>query len=249
MTGAAGQIAYSILYMIAKGDVFGRDQPLILHLLDIPPMLGVLDGVVMELADCALPLLRQVVPTADPNVAFKDVSAAFLVGAMPRKEGMERKDLLSANVKIFKVQGEALDKYAKKDVKVLVVGNPANTNAFICSHYAPSIPRENFTAMTRLDQNRAQANIAAKVGVPVENVKNVIIWGNHSATQFPDAKHATVKVGNVEKSVYDAVGDENYLKTDFVTTIQKRGAAVIAARKMSSAMSAAKAATDHMHDW
>lgn len=249
VTGAAGQIAYSILYMIAKGDVFGRDQPLILHLLDIPPMMGVLEGVVMELADCALPLLRQVIPTADPNVAFKDVSAAFLVGAMPRKEGMERKDLLSANVKIFKVQGEAIDKYAKKDVKVLVVGNPANTNAFICSHYAPSIPRENFTAMTRLDQNRAQAHVAAKVGVPVENVKNVIIWGNHSATQFPDVKHATVKVANVEKSVYDAIGDSNYLQTDFVTTIQKRGAAVIAARKMSSAMSAAKAATDHMHDW
>lgn len=212
VTGAAGQIAYSILYMIAKGDVFGRDQPLILHLLDIPPMMGVLEGVVMELADCALPLLVQVVPTADPNVAFKDVSAAFLVGSMPRKEGMERKDLLSANVKIFKVQGEALDKYAKKDVKVLVVGNPANTNAFICSQYAPSIPRENFTAMTRLDQNRAQANIAAKVGVPVENVKNVIIWGNHSATQFPDVKNATVKVGNVKKSVYDAVGDSSYLQ-------------------------------------
>lgn len=158
--------------MIAKGDVFGRDQPLILHLLDIPPMMGVLEGVVMELADCALPLLLQVIPTTDPSVAFKDVSAAFLVGAMPRKEGMERKDLLSANVKIFKVQGEALDKHAKKDVKVLVVGNPANTNAFICSYYAPSIPRENFTAMTRLDQNRAQAHIAAKVGVPVQNVKN-----------------------------------------------------------------------------
>lgn len=249
VTGAAGQIAYSILYMIAKGDVFGRDQPLILHLLDIPPMMGVLEGVVMELADCALPLLLQVVPTTDPTVAFKDVSAAFLVGAMPRKEGMERKDLLSANVKIFKVQGEALDKHAKKDVKVLVVGNPANTNAFICSYYAPSIPRENFTAMTRLDQNRAQAHIAAKVGVPVQNVKNVIIWGNHSATQFPDVKHSTVLIGNVEKSVYDAIGDNNYLQTDFVTTIQKRGAAVIAARKMSSAMSAAKAATDHMHDW
>lgn len=249
VTGAAGQIAYSILYMIAKGDVFGRDQPLILHLLDIPPMMGVLEGVVMELADCALPLLLQVVPTTDPTVAFKDVSAAFLVGAMPRKEGMERKDLLSANVKIFKVQGEALDKHAKEDVKVLVVGNPANTNAFICSYYAPSIPRENFTAMTRLDQNRAQAHIAAKVGVPVQNVKNVIIWGNHSATQFPDVKHSTVLIGNVEKSVYDAIGDNNYLQTDFVTTIQKRGAAVIAARKMSSAMSAAKAATDHMHDW
>lgn len=219
------------------------------------------------------PLLRQVVPTADPAVAFKDVSAAFLVGSMPRKEGMERKDLLSANVKIFKVQGEALDKNAKKDVKVLVVGNPANTNAFVCSHYAPSIPRENFTAMTRLDQNRARAHVAAKVNVPVEDVKNVIIWGNHSATQFPDVKHATVKVGLVEKSVYDAINNQSYLENDFVSIIQKRGAAVIAARKMSSAMSvcsmfkkilskkkkktkrfycllqAAKAASDHMKDW
>jgi len=249
VTGAAGQIAYSILYMIAKGDVFGHDQTLILHLLDIPPMMGVLEGVVMELADCALPLLRQVIPTADPAVAFKDVSAAFLVGAMPRKEGMERKDLLSANVKIFKVQGEALDKNAKKDVKVLVVGNPANTNALICSHYAPSIPRENFTAMTRLDQNRARSHIAVKVNVPIENVKNVIIWGNHSATQFPDVKHATVKIGVVEKSVYDAVNNQSYLENEFVSTVQKRGAAVIAARKMSSAMSAAKAACDHMKDW
>lgn len=249
VTGAAGQIAYSLLYMVAKGDVFGLDQPLILHLLDIPPMMGVLEGVVMELADCALPLLRQVVPTADPAVAFKDVSAAFLVGSMPRKEGMERKDLLSANVKIFKVQGEALDKHAKKNVKVLVVGNPANTNAFVCSHYAPSIPRENFTAMTRLDQNRARAHIAVKVNVPVEDVKNVIIWGNHSATQFPDVKHATAKIGLVEKSVYDAINNQSYLENDFVSIIQKRGAAVIAARKMSSAMSAAKAASDHMKDW
>lgn len=249
VTGAAGQIAYSLLYMVAKGDVFGPEQPLILHLLDIPPMMGVLEGVVMELADCALPLLRQVVPTADPAVAFKDVSAAFLVGSMPRKEGMERKELLSANVKIFKVQGEALDKHAKKDVKVLVVGNPANTNAFVCSHYAPSIPRENFTAMTRLDQNRARAHIAVKVNVPVEDVKNVIIWGNHSATQFPDVKHATAKIGLVEKSVYDAINNQSYLENEFVSIIQKRGAAVIAARKMSSAMSAAKAASDHMKDW
>lgn len=233
--------------MIAKGDVFGQDQPLILHLLDIPPMM--LDGVVMELADCALPLLRQVIPTADPAVAFKDVSAAFMVGSMPRKEGMERKELLSANVKIFKVQGEALDKYAKKDVKVLVVGNPANTNALICSHYAPSIPRENFTAMTRLDQNRARAQIAAKLDVPVQQVKNVIIWGNHSATQFPDAKHARAQVGIVDKSVYDAINNVSYLQGEFVELIQKRGAAVIAARKMSSAMSAAKAASDHMRDW
>jgi malate dehydrogenase len=249
VTGAAGQIAYSLLYMVAKGDVFGPEQPLILHLLDIPPMMGVLEGVVMELADCAFPLLRQVVPTADPAVAFKDVAAAFLVGSMPRKEGMERKELLSANVKIFKVQGEALDKHAKKDVKVLVVGNPANTNAFVCSHYAPSIPRENFTAMTRLDQNRARAHIAVKVNVPVEDVRNVIIWGNHSATQFPDVKHTTAKIGLVEKSVYDAINNQSYLENEFVSIIQKRGAAVIAARKMSSAMSAAKAASDHMKDW
>ncbi|CAG9835843.1 unnamed protein product [Diabrotica balteata] len=249
VTGAAGQIAYSLLYMIAKGDVFGPNQTLVLRLLDIPPMMGVLEGVVMELADCALPLLREVIPTADPVVAFKDVSAAFLVGAMPRKEGMERKDLLAANVKIFKVQGEALDKHAKKDVKVLVVGNPANTNALICSKYAPSIPKENFTAMTRLDQNRAQAQIAAKVGVPIENVSNVIIWGNHSSTQFPDASHAVVVVDNKSVPAVEAVKDGEWLRNVFVSTVQKRGAAVIAARKMSSAMSAAKAAADHMRDW
>lgn len=249
VTGAAGQIAYSLLYMIANGDVFGRNQKVALHLLDIGPMMGVLDGVVMELADTALPLLTEVIPTDDPNVAFKDVSVAFLVGSMPRKQGMERKDLLSANVKIFKVQGEALDKHAKKDVKVLVVGNPANTNALICSQYAPSIPRENFTAMTRLDQNRARAQIAAKLGVGVENVKNVIIWGNHSSTQFPDAKSASVKLNGTDKSVYEAINDEAYLRGAFVETVQKRGAAVIGARKMSSAMSAAKAAVDHVRDW
>lgn len=249
VTGAAGQIAYSLLYMVAKGDVFGPNQPLILHLLDIPPMMGVLEGVVMELDDCALPLLVSVVPTADPAVAFKDVDAAFLVGAMPRKQGMERKDLLSANVKIFKVQGEALDKFAKKDVKVLVVGNPANTNALVCSHYAPSIPKENFTAMTRLDQNRAQAQIAGRLGVGITKVKNVIIWGNHSATQVPDARNASVEVNGVVKTVPEAVADDEFLKQQFLETVQKRGAAVIAARKMSSAMSAAKAASDHMRDW
>lgn len=249
VTGAAGQIAYSLLYMIAKGDVFGPTQKLALHLLDIPPMMGVLEGVVMELADSALPLLVEVVPTADPAVAFKDVSVAFLVGAMPRKEGMERKDLLSANVKIFKVQGEALDKYAKKDVKVLVVGNPANTNALVCSHYAPSIPRENFTAMTRLDNNRAAAQIAARCSVGIDSIKNVIIWGNHSSTQFPDVKHGQVNVGGSWKPIYDVIKDDKYLQSDFVETIQKRGAAVIAARKMSSAMSAAKAASDHVRDW
>ncbi|XP_034099678.1 malate dehydrogenase, cytoplasmic [Drosophila sulfurigaster albostrigata] len=249
VTGAAGQIAYSLLYMIARGEVFGKDQPLILHLLDIPPMVGVLEGVVMELADCALPLLREVVPTTDPLVGFKDVSAAFLVGAMPRKEGMERKDLLSANVKIFKVQGEALDKVAKKDVKVLVVGNPANTNALVCANYAPSIPRENFSAMTRLDQNRAASQIANKLGVSINEVNNIIIWGNHSSTQYPDAAQGKVLVKGEWKSIAEAVNNDAYLQGQFIETVQKRGAAVIGARKMSSAMSAAKAACDHMHDW
>lgn len=247
VTGAAGQIAYSLIYQIAKGDVFGPNQPVILHLLDITPMMGVLQGVVMEISDCALPLVREVVPTDKPDVAFKDVEAAFMVGAMPRKEGMERKDLLSANIKIFKVQGDALDKFAKKTVKVLVVGNPANTNALICSKYAPSIPKENFSAMTRLDQNRAQAHIAAKLGIPVSQVRNLIIWGNHSKTQFPDVRNATVTLPNgATLSVHEAIKNDEYLKNTFVETIQTRGAAVIAARKMSSAMSAAKAAGDHM---
>jgi len=249
ITGAAGQIAYSLLYNLGKGDVFGQDQPLYLHLLDIPVMMGVLEGVVMEMMDCALPLVRGIVPTADPAVAFKDIDAAFLVGAMPRKEGMERKDLLAANVKIFKVQGEAMDKHAKKDVKVLVVGNPANTNALICSKYAPSIPKENFTAMTRLDQNRAQAQIASRLGIGIENVRNVIIWGNHSSTQYPDARHSLVRKGNEEIKLLEALPDTPWLQEQFLTTVQKRGAAVIAARKMSSAMSAAKAACDHMRDW
>ncbi|XP_077299032.1 malate dehydrogenase 1 [Arctopsyche grandis] len=249
VTGAAGQIAYSLLYQIASGEVFGRNQPLILHLLDIAPMMEVLQGVVMELEDCAFSLLSAVVPTTDPEVAFKDVSSAFLVGSMPRKQGMERKDLLSANVRIFKVQGEALDKFAKKDVKVLVVGNPANTNALICAKYAPSIPRENFSAMTRLDQNRAQAQLAGKLQVPVSTIRNVIIWGNHSSTQFPDAASATVTNGGKEEKITNLIQDAAYVQGKFVETVQKRGAAVIAARKMSSAMSAAKAASDHMRDW
>ncbi|XP_043253030.1 malate dehydrogenase, cytoplasmic [Colletes gigas] len=249
VTGAAGQIAYSLLYQLAAGSVFGPNQPINLRLLDIPVMLGVLSGVVMELEDLALPLLREVIPTADPVEAFKDVAAAFLVGAMPRKEGMERKDLLAANVEIFKVQGEALDKHARKDVKVLVVGNPANTNALICSHYAPTIPKQNFTAMTRLDQNRAQAALASRLGVQVDKVKNVIIWGNHSSTQYPDASHAIVTLKSGTKPVPAAVNNNGWLDTTFVETIQKRGAAVISARKMSSAMSAAKAAGDHMRDW
>jgi len=244
VTGAAGQIAYSLLYQIAKGETFGADQPLILHLLDIAPMMTSLGGVVMELQDCAFPLVRDVVATDDPNVAFKDIDAAFLVGAMPRKEGMERKDLLAANVKIFKVQGQAMDTHAKKSVKVLVVGNPANTNALICSHYAPSIPKENFSAMTRLDQNRAAAQLSLKTGAPVYEIKKVTIWGNHSSTQFPDMAQATVKGASASGLVDDA-----WMKDVFIPTVQKRGAAVIAARKLSSAMSAAKAASDHMKSW
>merc|ERR1711872_1023858 len=242
VTGAAGQIAYSLLYQIGSGYVFGNDQPLELHLLDIGPMMGVLNGVVMELQDSALPLVKNVIATDDASVAFNDIDAAFLVGAMPRRDGMERKDLLAANVKIFKVQGLALEKFAKKSVRVLVVGNPANTNALICSHYAPSIPKENFSAMTRLDQNRAAGQIAEKLGVPISAVKKVTIWGNHSSTQFPDAAHATVNGAS-------AGLDEAWVKDVFVPTVQKRGAAVIAARKLSSAMSAAKAASDHMKSW
>jgi len=242
VTGAAGQIAYSLLYQVASGYVFGMDQPLILHLLDIPVAMGSLGGVVMEIQDCAMPLVRNVVATDDPNVAFKDADAAFLVGAMPRKEGMERKDLLAMNVKIFKVQGQALDQYAKKSCKILVVGNPANTNALICSHYAPSIPKENFSAMTRLDQNRAAGQIAEKLGKPISAVKKVTIWGNHSSTQFPDAAHVTIDGA-------PSNFDDEWVKTVFVPTVQKRGAAVIAARKLSSAMSAAKAASDHMKSW
>jgi len=245
VTGAAGQIAYSLLYQIASGYVFGPNQPLTLHLLDIGPMMSVLNGVVMELQDSALPLLRDVIATDNAAVAFKDVDAAFLVGAMPRKEGMERKDLLAANVKIFKVQGQAMDKYAKKTCKILVVGNPANTNALICSHYAPSIPKENFSAMTRLDQNRAAAQLALKAGCKVQEVKKVTIWGNHSSTQFPDAEQA--EIGG--KPALSVLSDQAWLRNDFIPTVQKRGASVIAARKLSSAMSAAKAACDHMKSW
>jgi len=245
VTGAAGQIAYSLIYQISSGYVFGEDQPLVLHLLDIAPMMGVLNGVVMEIQDCAMPLVRDVIATDDPNVAFKDIDAAFLVGAMPRKEGMERKDLLAANVKIFKVQGQAMDAHAKKSVKVLVVGNPANTNALICSHYAPSIPKENFSAMTRLDQNRAAGQLAEKLGCGIQDVKKVTIWGNHSSTQFPDIFNATVQGENAAAKL----ADDAWIKESFVPTVQKRGAAVIAARKLSSAMSAAKAASDHMKSW
>jgi malate dehydrogenase len=249
ITGAAGQISYSLLYSIAKGDVFGPSQPVSLVLLDIEAMMGVLTGVVMEMTDCALPLLREVVPTADISLAFKDIDVAILVGAMPRREGMERKDLLKANVRIFKQQGEALNQFAKKTVKVVVVGNPANTNALICKMYAPTIPAENFTCLTRLDQNRAKSQIAGRLGVSAQDIHNVTIWGNHSSTQFPDVAHATATVGGAEVNVPEAIKDDNWLKGDFISVVQKRGAAVIAARKLSSAMSAAKAICDHMHDW
>lgn len=248
VTGAAGQIGYSIVQQIASGHVFDN-KPVTLILLDIPPMMEVLEGVVYELMDCAFPYLHEVIPTTKEEEAFKDIDVAFLVGAMPRKEGMERKDLLAANVKIFKSQGAALDKWAKKTCKVLVVGNPANTNAFICAKYAKSIPSRNISAMTRLDHNRALAQLAAKAGVPITHVKNVIIWGNHSSTQFPDVQHALVNKNGQWMDAYSAAGGDGWFKSDFISVIQKRGGEIIKKRKLSSAMSAAKAACDHMHDW
>ncbi|KAI6174158.1 malate dehydrogenase [Aphelenchoides besseyi] len=250
VTGAAGQIGYSLVLQIAKGDVFGRDQPVTLVLLDIPPVQEVLNGVALELQDCALNHLRDVEVCVSEEPAFKDIDYAFLVGAMPRREGMERKDLLAANVKIFKSQGRALANYAKPTCKVLVVGNPANTNAYICAKYAEGkIPARNFSAMTRLDHNRATAQIAQRSGVTAGDVKNVIIWGNHSSTQFPDVSHAKVNKGGKETSVYEAVNDEKFLQGEFISLVQKRGAVIIEKRKLSSAMSASKAACDHIHDW
>jgi malate dehydrogenase len=241
LTGAAGQIAYSLIPIIAGGDVFGKSTPVSLVLLDIPFMEPVLKGVVMEIQDCAYPLLVDVVATSNEQEGFTGIDAAFLVGAMPRREGMERKDLLAANVKIFASQGKALANYSSPNVKVLVVGNPANTNALIAlKNAAGKIPAENFTAMTRLDQNRARGQLALKHNVPVKDIKGVIIWGNHSSTQFPDVSNATANGSKLPFSGHDET---------FIETIQKRGAAVIAARKLSSAMSAAKAAADHMRDW
>lgn len=251
VTGAAGQIGYSLVCKIANGEVFGENQKVILHMLEIPPAEAALNGVVLELQDCAFNLLADIVATVDPAVAFQDIDVALLVGSMPRRQGMERSDLLAANAKIFKSQGECLEKHAKKTCKVLVVGNPANTNALIAAQCAPSIPKENFTALTRLDHNRACAQIALKVAektgnkISAQQVKNVTIWGNHSSTQYPDAFNATVDGDSVSKSLEN----DAWLKNEFITTVQKRGAAIIAARKLSSAMSAAKAICDHMHDW
>lgn len=242
ITGAAGQIAYSLIPIVARGDVFGPQQPIILHLLDIPPMKTALDGVVMEIEDCVFDLVRGIEAYVEEAPAFKNISAAFLVGSMPRREGMERKDLLAANVKIFKSQGLALAEHSDPNVKVLVVGNPANTNALIASHFAsPKIPVKNFTAMTRLDQHRAAYQVAKNNKIEdAHQVKNVIIWGNHSSTQFPDVSSATY-LGN--KLPFEKHDEE------LIALVQKRGASIIQARKLSSAMSAAKAAADHMHDW
>ena len=245
VTGAAGQICYSLLFRIANGDVYGKDQPVILQLLDLPQAQNAVKGVVMELEDCAFPLLAGVVITDDPKVAFKDVDAAFLVGARPRSKGMERADLLLANAEIFKVQGAALNEVAKRDVKVLVVGNPANTNAYITAKSAPDLPAGNITAMLRLDHNRALSQFAAKVGINSADIEKLVVWGNHSPTMFADYRFATVKGEPLPK----LVNDEDWYRGTLIPTVGKRGAAIIEARGLSSAASAANAAVDHMHDW
>lgn len=244
VTGAAGQIGYALLFRIASGAMLGDDQPVILHLLDITPAMDALEGVRMELDDCAFPLLAGIVCTDDPNVGFKDTDYALLVGARPRGPGMERKDLLEANAAIFSVQGKAINDNASRDIRVLVVGNPANTNALITQRNAPDIDPRNFTAMMRLDHNRAKTQIAQKLAAPVTAVSTMTVWGNHSATQYPDLHHTTVD-GSV---AIDAV-DQQWYEDDFIPTVQQRGAAIIKARGASSAASAANAAIDHMRDW
>ena len=245
VTGAAGQIGYSLLFRIASGAVFGPNTPVILQLLEITPALGALEGVRMELDDCAFPLLAGVVCTDNAETAFGDIDAAFLVGAMPRKDGMERGDLLSANGGIFKPQGQALAAAAKKDVKVLVVGNPANTNAVIAMNNAKGLDPSRFTAMTRLDHNRALTQLATKVGKSVTDIKKMTIWGNHSSTQYPDLFHCEVNGQNAAA----LVNDQAWIENDFIPTVAKRGAAIIKARGLSSAASAANAAIDHMNSW
>ena len=245
VTGAAGQIGYSLLFRIASGAMLGPDTPVILQLLEITPALNALNGVKMELDDCAFPLLAGVVCTDDANVAFGDADVALLVGAMPRKAGMERSDLLSANGGIFKPQGKAINDNAKKDIKVLVVGNPANTNALIAMNNAPDIDQRRFTAMTRLDHNRAVTQLAQRTGATVRDVTNMTIWGNHSVTQYPDLYHAKVKGQNA----HDLVGDHAWYADTYIPTVAKRGAAIIEARGASSAASAANAAIDHIRTW
>jgi malate dehydrogenase len=247
VTGAAGQIGYSLLFRIASGEMLGKDQPVILQLLEIPDERAqkALKGVMMELDDCAFPLLHGMVPASDPMVAFGDADVALLVGARPRGPGMERKDLLEANGKIFAPQGKALSEVAKRSVKVLVVGNPANTNCLIAMNNAPNLKPENFSAMMRLDHNRALTQVAQKVGKEVTDIKKMVVWGNHSATQYPDVFHATCG----GKKVWPMIRDKAWLEKDFIPTIQKRGAAIIDARGLSSAASAANAAIDHVRDW
>lgn len=244
ITGAAGQIAYSLIFRIANGDMLGKDQPVILQLLEIPPAMNALNGVVMEVNDCAFPLLAGVVATDDPNAAFKETDYGLLVGARPRGPGMERSDLLKANAAIFSVQGKALNDHASRNVKVLVVGNPANTNALITLKNAPDLNPRNFTAMMRLDHNRSKSQLADKTGSHTTHIEKMVVWGNHSSTQYPDIHYATVN----GKTALDLV-DESWYVNDFIPTVQQRGAAIIKARGASSAASAASAAIDHMRDW
>ena len=244
VTGAAGQISYGLLFRIAAGEMLGPDQPVTLQLLEITPAMNALNGVVMELDDCAFPLLHGIVATDDPNVGFADADFALLVGAMPRRKGMERKDLLTANSKIFSVQGKAINDHANKDIKVLVVGNPANTNALITMANAPSIKHGNITAMTRLDHNRALSQLATKTGRHSTDVKKLTIWGNHSSTQYPDISHATISGESAAQQI-----EQDWYRGTFIPTVQKRGAAIIEARGASSAASAANAAIDHIRTW
>jgi len=245
VTGAAGQIGYSLLFRIASGQMLGPDQPVILQMLEIPPALPALGGVAMEMEDCAFPLLAGVVQTSDAHEAFAGANVCLLVGARPRSKGMERKDLLEANGAIFTVQGKAIAAGAADDVRVLVVGNPANTNALITMNNASGVPRDRFTAMTRLDHNRAMAQVATKLGATVAEIRKMTIWGNHSATQYPDLFHAVVGGRNAA----EAVNDQEWLANTFIPTVQQRGAAIIEARGASSAASAANAAISHVHDW
>lgn len=245
VTGAAGQIGYALLFRIASGEMLGKDQPVILQLIDIEPAMKAVEGVMMELDDCAFPLLAGMEAAHDPNVGFKDTEYAILVGAMPRKAGMERKDLLSANGGIFRPQGKALNDHASREVKVLVVGNPANTNAHIAMKNAPDLNPRNFTAMVRLDHNRAVTQAAKKLGVPTTAIRKMTVWGNHSSTQYPDLFHAEID----GVSVAEKINDQAWIEGVFLPTVQQRGAAIIEARGLSSAASAANAAIDHMRDW
>ena len=245
VTGAAGQIGYALVFRIASGQLLGSDQPLVLQLLEIPPAMGALEGVAMEVDDCAFPLVDSMLLSDDPNVAFDGTGVALLVGSRPRTKGMERKDLLEANGAIFTVQGRALNEHAADDLRVLVVGNPANTNSLIAMHNAPDVPNERFTAMTRLDHNRALSQVARRLGVPLSEVRRMTIWGNHSATQYPDLFHCEVGA----QTAAAAIDDQAWLEGEFIPTVQQRGAAIIEARGASSAGSAANAAIDHVHDW